>query len=99
MEFASKDSRDNFLKEATQKEVEVQGQKVAVKHAKTEFFAKRDYSLGKAAELVKAEAQGRSVSVERNSRTVKVDTDVVFKQEKEDSGGTFSGEFSHLALS
>ena len=52
-----------------------------------------------AQDLVKKEAaEGRVVALNRQKRSVEVDGSAVFTQGKEDSGGTFSGAFAHLAL-
>jgi len=98
VEFANRDARDNFLKAAGGQDCETQGAKVKVKRAKTNFNSQRDYSLYKAVDLLKEAAAGKKVTLDRGNRKVKVEDEVAFKQEKEDSGGTFLGEFEHLAL-
>ena len=45
VEFADRDCRDNFLKLAKGQDCDVQGTKVKVKNAKTQFNAQRDYYL------------------------------------------------------
>ena len=45
-----------------------------------------------------AAANGKSISIEWKDRAVKVERDEVFKQEKTELGGTFSGAFAHLRL-
>ena len=98
VEFVNRDSRDNFLKEASGDDCEAGGAKVKVKEALPHFFRQRDWALNRAADLVKTPAGTRKVSLERNSREVKVGAVVAFKQEKEDAEGTFLGEFSNLTL-
>ena len=66
--------------------------------AKTARFKQRDWALTKAEELLKAEAAGGTVAVDRQSRVVKVNSTVAFRQEKQDSRGSFVGSFLHLAL-
>ena len=97
-EFADRDARDNFLKAAKETSFTVKGVVVGVKKAKTSFNGQRDYSLYKAADVLKAAAPGKSVTLERDSRTVAVDKVCAFKQEKDETGGTFCGGYSHLSL-
>ena len=97
-EFSDKDARNQFLKDAAP-EFEVKGAKVKVKPGKTQWNSQRDFFLYKALDLVKeAAAEGTTASVNKNKRTVEVDGATVFTQQKEETGGTFSSAFGHLAL-
>ena len=97
-EFSDRDSRNHFLTAAGGQDLQVQGATVKVKSAKTQFNSQRDYSLYKAEELLKAGLEGKTVTLERETRSVKVDGEVAFKQEKTEAAGTFLGAYSHFSL-
>ena len=79
--------------------LEVEGAQVTVKEGKTKFQEQRDWALGKASELLTKEATGRKVEAKwGKERVVLVDTEVAFRQDKEETGGSFVSAFSHLSL-
>ena len=98
--LASEDEARNLVKAVKDRGVtyEVEGKKLRLAPAKTAFFKQRDWAFNKAEELLKANAAGGKVEVERKERTVKVNGAEAFKQQKEDSKGSFLGSFAHLAL-
>ena len=98
--LATEDEARNLAKAAKDKGVapEVGGQRLRLVPAKTARFKQRDWALSKAQELLKTSASGATVEVDRKERAVKVNGAVSFKQEKEDSRGSFTGNFEHLAL-
>ena len=78
---------------------EVSGKAVVIKQSKTKLQSKRNWSLSEAEKLLKEKASdGVEVKLEWKERVVKVNGIIVFKQNKTDSGGTFSAPFTSLAL-
>ena len=100
IEFGSPDVRDSALKAMGTEFTLSTGEKVKLKKAKTKVGTQRDYALRKASDMLKADAatNGKSISIEWKDWAVKVERDEVFKQEKTELGGTFSGVFAHLQL-
>ena len=78
---------------------EVSGKAVVIKQSKTKLQSKRNWSLSEAEKLLKEKASdGVEVQLEWKERVVKVNGIIAFKQNKTDSGGTFSAPFTSLAL-
>ena len=98
-EFVDADAVREFLKNA-EGSTEVQGAVVTVKKAAPRFYKTRDWALYTAKEKLEKEAEGKTVEVHREGsrRTVTVDASEAFVQEKEDTKGSFAGDFSHLSL-
>ena len=96
-EFADSDAAREFLKQA-KGSTHLRGASVSVRPGKSKLNAQRDWALHKARELLEAAAPQKKVELVRNSRSVTVDSVVAFKQEKNEAGGTFCGNYGHLAL-
>ena len=78
---------------------DVSGKAVAIKQSKTKLQSKRNWCLSEAEKLLKEKASdGVEVTLEWKERAVKVNGIIAFKQNKTDSGGTFSAPFTSLVL-
>ena len=98
-EFTDQDAVRVFL-DSAEKVVEVQGVAVQVQRAKTKMAKQRDWALYTAKDLVTEAAGDKVVEVLRDGgqRTVTVNSEVAFVQTKEDSRGSFVGDFARLSL-
>ena len=94
--FTDSDARDRFLKDSKGVSFVVQGKEVRVVKAKTKTATERDWILLTAKDLLTREATGKSVQVK--DRTVTVNEEVAFEQEKHETRGSFVGDFKHLSL-
>ena len=65
---------------------------------KSKLNAQRDWALYKAKERLEAAAPKKKVELVRNTRSVTVDSVTAFKQERDEAGGSFCGNYGHLAL-
>ena len=86
-------------------EFKVNGAVIGIKPARSKLNGKRNVSIRKAEELIKAhdEGQDKDVKIEWKTavpgvRTVTVGDVIAFSQSKNDVGGTFSAPFDGLAL-
>ena len=101
VDLNSEKAAQDLAKSVKENSYTVAGCTVRVGFARTELQTKRNTQLRRAAELVKAvpEAEGQTVEVLwGNKRQVKVGDSVVYQQDKEGLGGSFSGAFSGLSL-
>ena len=98
--FAAEDDVRTLVKAAKDRSVElkVEGKKLKVVPAKTKKNKQRDWALRKAEEVLKTSVPTQKVEVDWKERRVTANTAEAFKQEKEDTKGSFCGNFSHLAL-
>ena len=73
---------------------------LTVAPARTELNTKRNVALRKAEELVKASphAHNKTVKLKWEARSVTVNDDTVFTQNRTETGGTFKGAFANLSL-
>ena len=97
-DFGTEDKARSFTK-AT-KEVKAGALTLTVAPPRTELNTKRNVALRKAEELVKASphAQNKTVKLKWEARSVTVNEDTVFTQNRTETGGTFKGAFANLSL-
>ena len=76
------------------------GRALKVKKARTKINGARNWSLRSACDLLKAEAstKGKAVSIDWKERVVQVNSEIVFKQDKDERTGTFTSAFAHLRM-
>jgi hypothetical protein len=76
------------------------GIEVTIVPSRSKLKGMRDYSLKKAADLIKADGRsnGKAAKIIWKDRIVELDGNVVFKQPQFDTGGSFLGLFAHLGL-
>ena len=101
LEFRTEDAAKKFLDRVPSKTAELSdGSTVKIKRALSEFNKQRNWSLRKAEELIKGDpaARNRRVAIDFGSRTVTVDASTAFEQGRDETGGSFKGAFSTLAL-
>ena len=107
VEFSNKDITKAFVKkiETDHVELHAEGANVKIKFSRTKLQKRRNYSLHKAAELLKSsgKADGKEVKIEwkiegSKIRKVSVDGKTAFEQEQYDSTGTFVAPFTNLVI-
>ena len=99
VEFGDKDTVKDFVKAVADSglEVESAGKKLSVKPARTQKNSARNWALRKAEEVLKATSGTEGVKVDWKERAVQANGEEAFKQGRDDLG-TFTSNFSHLAL-
>lgn len=74
---------------------------ISIRAGKTQQNIDRDQALRTAEDLIRADAASKGKKIERtpgSDRTVLVDLEIAFKQDKKDLGGKFFGPFEALEL-
>ena len=99
VEFGDQDTAKDFVQAVETSGVQIQagGKSLLVKKACTQKASSRNWALRKGEELVKAAPGGAEAKLDWKERIVKVNEEVVFKQDK-DELGMFKGNFAHLKL-
>ena len=99
-EFNSPDAARRALTQLKDANKQLGDTTLSIKPARTKYNSKRNYSLKKAEELIKASphSKDKSVNISWDTRAVMVDKIDAFTQGKQDTGGTFLPPFELLAL-
>ena len=100
IEYSSVDDARNALKILKQHPFTLAGATLSVKSALTKVNASRNWALKEADKMAKTLEASKSanVSIDWTNRCVKVGTDIIFSQTKDDLKGTFCGMAGHLKL-
>ena len=100
VEFTSADSARRALDQLKDANRQVGDTTLSIKPARSKLNSRRNFSLRKAEELIKASphCKDKSVSISWDTRAVTVDSTDAFTQGKQDPGGTFLPPFELLAL-
>ena len=104
VEFTSSDAATKFcnhVKTSRNSKIQVSGNEITVKFARTKINGARDYSLRAACELIKKQSISESKQVEikwGTDRHITVDKEVVFQQDKIEVGGTFMAPYDGLVM-
>ena len=104
-EFGSPEDAREALKVMKDKVMKANGATIQLKPARSKLNGKRNFSIRKAEELVKAhhQAADQEVKIEWKTasagiRHVTLNSEIAFIQDKPDVGGTFSAPFDDLSL-
>jgi hypothetical protein len=87
-----------FFDAAKDENLSVSGSTIKIKKGVSKFNKSRTWALLKGRDVVAASDGGASATVDMKERCVKVGTDVVFQQGKDECRGSFCGAFAHLTL-